>query len=158
MECCLKKTTDDKTLIGEKKYCHHQKTCCDKCRYKTCREKCSLFREAKSCADCKFAVKSKIKVTKDYPFNLAEQIFENDTDALTIDIQNILILLDNLTKREQTIIKLRYIEKKTYREIGNMLDLSITCVQYNHTKALRKLKNPARAKSISNYLGEYTIK
>lgn len=49
-------------------------------------------------------------------------------------------LLKQLTKQEQTIIKLRYYEDKTQAEIGRMLDISQVQVSRLEKRALRKMR------------------
>ena len=70
--------------------------------------------------------------------------------------KEILNVFKTLSERERTIIVLRFGfdngEAKTLEEIGEMLGLTHERVRQIELKALRKLRNPARAKAIRNII------
>jgi RNA polymerase sigma factor (sigma-70 family) len=54
-------------------------------------------------------------------------------------------VLKTLPLREQIVIQKRYWEEKTYREIGDELEISRSRVQQIEIKAMRRLRHPSRS-------------
>lgn len=86
---------------------------------------------------------------KVYPFNLARAIFNNDDDAIGVCIPGITAALQTLTDREIGIIHLRHKDEMSYRKIGDVYGITGGRVGQIYTRALRKLRHPAKA---NNYL------
>jgi len=53
--------------------------------------------------------------------------------------------LDTLTSRERQVIKLRFYDDMTLDDVGKVLDVTRERVRQIETKAMRKLRHPARA-------------
>ncbi|MGV2720062.1 UNVERIFIED_CONTAM: sigma-70 family RNA polymerase sigma factor, partial [Klebsiella pneumoniae] len=65
-------------------------------------------------------------------------------------------VLDELTEREENIIRLRFgIDDGRYRtleEVGKVFGVTRERIRQIEAKALRKLKHPTRARKLKNYL------
>lgn len=60
-------------------------------------------------------------------------------------------LLKTITPREAEVIRLRYFEGKTHREIGKLFGTSGTNIQICEKRALMKLSHPSRACALASY-------
>lgn len=67
--------------------------------------------------------------------NTPEEVYENT------EIKELLIeAISSLTKQEQLVISLYYYDELTYKEIGNILDLSESRISQIHSKSTLKMK------------------
>ena len=87
----------------------------------------------------------------EYPINLLKTIakeqtrFEFNADEITEDILDGLgHILSSLTEREQQILHLRYQERKTLREIGEIIGVTLERIKNQEHRAIYKLASPPR--------------
>ncbi len=91
-----------------------------------------------------------------YPMNLLLTINENvvtgrplDTENITQDIiDGLFYAVSMLPQREQEMLRLRFEERKTYAEIGNVYGVNGTRARYLINHAMRLVRTPA----LFNYL------
>lgn len=60
--------------------------------------------------------------------------------------------LKTLTEKEEKVLKMRYFEDLTLREVANMLRLSVERIRQIESKAIRKLKHPSRSRELKSFL------
>ncbi len=93
----------------------------------------------------------KTKILKEpYPKNLlmtiqstAVNAVELPIDAITDDVlAGLEYAISTLSEREQSVIKMRYQERKSFREIGLAHGVTLECARHNEENALRKLRIP----------------
>ena len=90
-----------------------------------------------------------------YPFNLLEEVFgigEPIVEMETPSQSLIYEYLGSLSEREQMILRSRYEQGMTYKDIGAELGISGSRVSQVLHMSLRRLRHPVRAKDISSYL------
>ena len=87
----------------------------------------------------------------EYPINLlkviaAEQTrFEFNADEITQDkLDGLAHIIASLPEREQKILQLRYQERKTLREIGEIIGVTLERIRSQEHKALHHLSTPPR--------------
>lgn len=85
----------------------------------------------------------------DYPFdisqkdNLPEQVYEAK------EIKGLLAnSIDRLEENEKKVISLYYYDELTYKEIGNVMNLSESRISQIHSKSILKIKNILRKEGI----------
>lgn len=72
-----------------------------------------------------------------------EEVYE------TKELKDLLISsLDILSKNERLVISLYYYEELTYKEIGNIVELSESRISQIHSKAILRIKNELKKKGI----------
>lgn len=81
------------------------------------------------------------------------------TKNLTLDVHKLLKTTKNLSDREKEILKMRYgINKEnicyTLEDVGRSLNLTRERIRQIESKALRKLKNPAKQLQLNEYITE----
>ncbi|WP_077367500.1 FliA/WhiG family RNA polymerase sigma factor [Anaerosalibacter sp. Marseille-P3206] len=77
---------------------------------------------------------------------LPDDVYEKkEIKAILIDTIN------NLPEKEKLIISLYYYDELTYKEIGNILDLSESRISQIHSKTMLKLKNDLIKKGINDH-------
>jgi len=94
----------------------------------------------------------KNEITDIYPFNMALRIFGDKETSITIYIPGVDKALATLTEREADILKMRYSEKMTLKQIGKIYGIGQERVRQIEAKALRKMRHPSRTvlyKSVS---------
>lgn len=76
---------------------------------------------------------------------------ENPRDILILreSLEEFERILETLSEREKTIIKLRFYEEKTLRECGEILNLHSERIRQIQNKTLRKLRHPKVNKKIA---------
>jgi len=100
-----------------------------------------------------------LPLTDFYPYNIALDIFGNrDEDsknkAITLSVLGMQSQIDRFKDRDKGILYMRYKEKMTYDEIGNIIGMSGTRVRQIVGIMLIRLRRPqvlAKAKSYSYY-------
>lgn len=81
-----------------------------------------------------------------------DNIYSPDDVYEKREIKSILIeAIDSLPDKERFIISLYYYEELTYKEIGNILNLSESRISQIHSKIILKLKNDLNKKGIGNH-------
>ena len=96
---------------------------------------------------------------EDFLSNKSEGILESKDNIYVPDdvyekkeTKNILIeAIDSLPDKGRVIISLYYYEELTYKEIGNILNLSESRISQIHSKIILKLKNDLNKKGIGNH-------
>lgn len=89
-----------------------------------------------------------------YPFNLATAVMGVETDC--ISKTGLDMALDELTERERTVLKERFLNKMTLRQCAEKHETSQERIRQIEAKALRKLRHPARATMFLLSPREYT--
>lgn len=84
------------------------------------------------------------ELTQIYPFNLANGIFQDEDDAREISIPGISAAVATLTEREQSVLMLRFQQKKTLEQCGKEFGVTRERIRQIEAKALRKLRHPSR--------------
>lgn len=93
------------------------------------------------------ALRSKTVFT--WPFNLIESIYQLDNnECIEFDYNGLEEAISTLTEREIELIRLRYREEMTLREVAESIQISTECVRQAINKACRKLRHPARLRLI----------
>src|ERR1035437_452622 len=109
-----------------------------------------------------------IRVTKDIPIHLLvnagmvrqltlppdEELMlkeEGDVDELQKALRE---TMSYLSEREQQIIKLRFMENKTLREIASIFGVTRERIREIEVTALRSMRTPARKMILSRYMGK----
>ena len=95
---------------------------------------------------------SRIEQLRDeYPINLLKTIaseqtrFEFNADEITEDkLDGLNHIISSLTEREQQILQLRYQERKTLREIGEIIGVTLERIRGQEHRAIYKLATPPR--------------
>ena len=89
----------------------------------------------------------------EYPYNLIYVVFEEEAgviienaDTITDFAGSVEYVLCTLSERERKVLKHRFIELKTYEEIGNIFGVTRERIRQVEAKAIRKLRHPNRAK------------
>ena len=102
-----------------------------------------------------------------YPLNIIIELFYYDEERMKIPFSFPKDIVFEMGKRiiekskeihddrEKTILKLRYEDCLTYREIGEKLGISSQRVQQIKYKALRRLRHPSRSRYILEQAKEY---
>ena len=87
----------------------------------------------------------------EYPINLLEVIaveqtrFEFNADEITQDkLDGLAHIIASLPEREQKILQLRYQERKTLREISEIIGVTLERIRSQEHKALHHLSTPPR--------------
>ena len=87
----------------------------------------------------------------EYPINLLKTIakeqtrFEFNADEITEDkLDGLAHIIASLPEREQQILQLRYQERKTLREIGEIVGVTLERIRSQEHKALHHLSTPPR--------------
>ena len=81
-----------------------------------------------------------------------DNIYSPDDVYEKREIKSILIeAIDSLPDKERFIISLYYYEELTYKEIGNILNLSESRISQIHSKIILKLKNDLNKKGIGDH-------
>lgn len=80
-----------------------------------------------------------------YPFNLARDILGSGEAAIKIYIPGLYAAIATLMEREADVIRLRYSEKMTLKEIAQEHGVTQERIRQILAKALRKLRHPSRA-------------
>lgn len=65
--------------------------------------------------------------------------------------------VDSLNERQAAIIRYRFIENKTLKEIGEMDGVTIQAVRTQQDKAMRELRKPSRCQKFRGYYEEYIV-
>lgn len=81
-----------------------------------------------------------MKAYKKYPLNLAEVLLKDNADI--VYLKGLIDVISQFSEREQTIIRSRFLEHKTLREIGMDLGLTGQRIRQIEAKTLRKLISP----------------
>jgi len=80
-----------------------------------------------------------------WPYNLLEQVgaeSEDPLDHMSTEAELYLAMcMSSMTEREMLIIKLRYFEQKTLREVGEILGVTSSRIREVEAKGIRKLRN-----------------
>ena len=84
----------------------------------------------------------------DYPYNLVEEVCEEEELATTDLLGSVEYALFSLTDRERDITHLYYRDGKTLEEIGKIYGVTRERIRQVVAKAVRKLKHPSRRKYI----------
>lgn len=90
-----------------------------------------------------------------YPFNLLEDVFGIGESFAEMEIPSQELIdeyLGSLSEREQMILRRRYEQGMTYKNIGTELGISGSRVSQILHVSLRRLRHPVRAKDIRSYL------
>ena len=90
-----------------------------------------------------------------YPFNLLEDVFGIGESFAEMEIPSQGLIgeyLGSLSEREQMILRRRYDQGMTYKDIGAELGISGSRVSRILHVSLRRLRHPVRAKDIRSYL------
>lgn len=74
-------------------------------------------------------------------FRPIELIIEEIPDDVLAGLE---YAISSLSDREQTILKMRYQEHKTYKEIGEALGVTCECIRAHDNKILHRLREPRR--------------
>ena len=106
----------------------------------------------------------RIEIYKEYPFNLITAVFQYDKDWIKKtmsyiipdkdSIQNYIIpnyidkLLETLTDKEAYVLRTRYKEHKSLREVGETIKRDRERIRQIEAKAFRKLRHPYRTRII----------
>lgn len=100
----------------------------------------------KYAADCR----PNQKYISGWPFNLVESIYllYGPNESIEFNIDGLEKAVSTLSDREIELIRLRYKEEKTLKEIAESMDRSPEVVRQALEKALRKLRHPARSRLI----------
>lgn len=81
-------------------------------------------------------------------------LLEQSTPAQLLDrkvvVENLHHILQSLTPRQEKILKMRFFEEKTYKEIGKIFGITGSRVRDIEAKALRLLRHPSRANRIKD--------
>ena len=117
-------------------------------------------------ADLGLKPKNRKKFLKEeYPYNLIttiidESVWELDlpTEMTEDHLAGLEFAISQLDEREQTIIRMRYEERKTYAQIGEHFNISLNRVSQVARKALRKLYHPKNLKYYKYGLEGYKVK
>lgn len=80
-----------------------------------------------------------------YPDNLIKSIFEEEKEYSKSGLEE---ALTTLTEREEEIIRYRFQECKTLREVAKTYNLTVERIRQIEAKALRKLRHPDRVNKI----------
>lgn len=84
-----------------------------------------------------------------WPYNLIESIYQLDgNECIEFDMDGLEQAISTLTEREKELIRLRYREEMTLREVADHIDRSTEVVRQALNKACRKLRHPARNRLI----------
>lgn len=87
----------------------------------------------------------------EYPYNLISEIFSSDDFDGVINndmINGLNYVLKNLSDEEQEILRLRFEEKQTYRQMAKLFSVSHSCVSDRVIRLFRKLRHPKRNKYV----------
>lgn len=90
-----------------------------------------------------------------YPYNLLEDVFGSDGSTAEMEMlpQGLIDeYLGSLSEREQMILRRRYEQGMTYKDIAAELGISGSRVSRILHVSLRRLRHPVRAKDIRSYL------
>jgi len=96
--------------------------------------------------DFRQPISSDIIVDEDDGTTLVQKIPDEVTQE--IDYSHLSKTINTLTKKEQEIIRLRFIQNMTLQEIGDELDLTKEAIRVNLNKILKKLKDKIDLKQI----------
>ena len=87
----------------------------------------------------------------EYPINLLKTIaaeqtrFEFNADEITEDkLDGLAHIIASLSEREQQILQLRYQERKTLREISEIIGVTLERIRSQEHRAIYKLATPPR--------------
>ena len=87
----------------------------------------------------------------EYPINLLKTIaaeqtrFEFNADEITEDkLDGLAHIIASLSEREQQILQLRYQERKTLREIGEIVGVTLERIRSQEHSAIYRLASPSR--------------
>ena len=88
-----------------------------------------------------------------YPYNLLEDVFGSDVSTAEMEMlpQGLIDeYLGTLSEREQMILRRRYEQGMTYKDIGTELGISGSRVSQILHVSLRRLRHPVRSKILKN--------
>ena len=88
------------------------------------------------------------KLLEIYPFNLARDILGSNEEALKIYIPGMESAMETLGEREQNIIRRRYKNRMTLKDIGKIHNIGGERVRQLETMAIRKLRHAVRRSMI----------
>lgn len=81
-----------------------------------------------------------------YPYNLLKVIFESDEDKIfrTYIPGFFQTLNTKITVREKNVLEYRYINRYTFKQIGEIYNVTHQRIRQIEKKAIRKLRHPSR--------------
>lgn len=86
--------------------------------------------------------------TRPWPFNLCYEVFQEEVETPENLSEVVDDVLSTILPRERHVLILRFRDKKTLRECGDVLDLSRARIHQIEHKAIRKLRHPTRNKKL----------
>lgn len=85
-----------------------------------------------------------------------EALAPSDAAAFTLLKEQLMSVLDTLTKREEMVLRLRFGlddgRARTLEEVGKEFNVTRERIRQIEAKALRKLRHPSRSKKLKDYL------
>jgi len=84
----------------------------------------------------------------DFSMNICKRVFNNDNIDGDVYINGVLSVLSALSDSYQEILRMRFRENKTYREIGEVFQLSAQRIRQIELKIFLKLKHPSRSQKM----------
>lgn len=89
----------------------------------------------------------RISINDEFPLNFIKFLNDDNTEDFNIEITDdmrygVLYLISKLDPREQQIVKLRFIERKTFAEIGEIVSVTQERVRQILTHVGREIKTP----------------
>ena len=89
-----------------------------------------------------------------YPDNILKEVLQySKVETISDDMKNgYYYVFDNLTKEQQEIIKGRYEEKLTYKQLSQRFGIGESSIQHRILKIVRILRHPSKSKYIINGL------
>lgn len=117
-------------------------------------------------ADLGIKPKNRKKFLKEeYPYNLITTIIDESvwkldlpTEMTEDHLAGLEFAISRLDEREQTIIRMRYKERRTFAQIGEFFDISVNRASQVERKALRKLYHPKNLRYYKYGIEGYKVK
>ena len=81
----------------------------------------------------------KLDKNLEYPYNLLKDLGLEGIDVTEDRLKGLEYALSTFTEKKRTLVKLRYLGKKNYAEIGRIVGMSNTCVTSSIGNVLRKI-------------------